>query len=127
MHLVIFISVRPLVALGEKPKCFFLTEFMPFKFYYNSNFDSPSNHPIYNITKARTNQPGRGATVIKCMKLLIIPKELVEDSSALYHGNPWVKMNKRHVTEFLKKLFLLASLGFLPDQNQTSAEQLSGE
>ncbi len=40
MHLVIFSSMRPLVASGEKPKAFFpLTEFMPFKFEYNSNFD----------------------------------------------------------------------------------------
>ncbi len=39
--LVIFCSMRPLVALGEKPKTFFpLTEIMPFKFAYNSNFDN---------------------------------------------------------------------------------------
>ncbi len=40
VHLVIFSSMRPFVASGEKPKAFFsLTEFMPFKFEYNSNFD----------------------------------------------------------------------------------------
>ncbi len=39
--LVIFCSMRPLVASGEKPKAFFpLTEIMPFKFEYNSNFDN---------------------------------------------------------------------------------------
>ncbi len=39
-NLVIFCSIRPLVASGEKPKAFFfLTEFMPFKFEYNLNFD----------------------------------------------------------------------------------------
>ncbi len=32
--------MRTLVASVEKPKAFFpLTEFMPFKFEYNSNFD----------------------------------------------------------------------------------------
>ncbi len=37
--LVIFSSMRPLVASGEKPKDFFpLTEIMPFKFEYYSNF-----------------------------------------------------------------------------------------
>ncbi len=84
-----------------------------------------STHTIYNITKARTNRPG--ATAIKSTKSLIIPKELVTDSSVLYHWNPWVKTNKRHVTDFLKKLLLLASPGFLHDQNQTSAEKFSGE
>ncbi len=40
-ELVIFSSMRPLVASGEKPKAFFpLTEIMPFKFEYNSNFDN---------------------------------------------------------------------------------------
>ncbi len=39
--LVIFCSMRPLVASGEKPKAFFpLNEIMPFKFEYNSNFDN---------------------------------------------------------------------------------------
>ncbi len=39
--LVIFCSMRPLVASGEKPKAFFpLTEIMPFKFEYNLNFDN---------------------------------------------------------------------------------------
>ncbi len=39
--LVIFCSMRPLVGSGEKPKGFFhLTEIMPFKFEYNSNFDN---------------------------------------------------------------------------------------
>ncbi len=39
--LVIFCSMRPLVASGEKPKTFFpLTEIMPFKFEYNLNFDN---------------------------------------------------------------------------------------
>ncbi len=38
--LVIFCSMRPLVASGEKRKaCFALTEIMPFKLKYNSNFD----------------------------------------------------------------------------------------
>ncbi len=38
--LVIFCSMRPLVASGEKTKAFFpLTEMMLFKFEYNSNFD----------------------------------------------------------------------------------------
>ncbi len=40
-ELVIFSSMRPLVASGEKPKAFFpITEIMPFKFEYNSNFDN---------------------------------------------------------------------------------------
>ncbi len=40
-ELVIFSSMCPLVASGEKPKAFFpLTEIMPFKFEYNSNFDN---------------------------------------------------------------------------------------
>ncbi len=41
--LVIFSSMRPLVASGEKPKAFFffpLTEIMPSKFEYNSNCDN---------------------------------------------------------------------------------------
>ncbi len=39
--LVIFCSMRPLVASGEKPTAFFpLTEIMPFKFENNSNFDN---------------------------------------------------------------------------------------
>ncbi len=40
--LVIFCSMRPLVASGEKPKLFFfpLTEIMPFKFEYNLNIDN---------------------------------------------------------------------------------------
>ncbi len=40
VHLVIFCSMRPLVASEEKPKAFFLTEFMTFKLEYNSNFDN---------------------------------------------------------------------------------------
>ncbi len=45
MYLVILVigdsSMHPLVASGEKTKAFlFLTEFMPFKFEYNSNFDN---------------------------------------------------------------------------------------
>ncbi len=41
VHLVIFCSMRPLVASGKKPKAFcFLNEFMPFKFGYNSNSDN---------------------------------------------------------------------------------------
>ncbi len=40
VHLVKLCSIHPLLASGEKPKAFFsLTEFMPFKFVYNSNFD----------------------------------------------------------------------------------------
>ncbi len=40
-ELVIFSSMRPLVASGEKTKAFFpLTEIMPFKFECNSNFDN---------------------------------------------------------------------------------------
>ncbi len=36
----IFSSMCPLVTSGEKPNAFFsLTEFMPFKFKYNSDFD----------------------------------------------------------------------------------------
>ncbi len=40
--LVIFSSMRPLVASGEKPKAFFspLTEIMPFKLEYNLNIDN---------------------------------------------------------------------------------------
>ncbi len=39
--LVIFCSMRPLLASVEKPKSFFLlTEMMPFKFEYNSNIDN---------------------------------------------------------------------------------------
>ncbi len=38
--LVIFCSMRPLVASGEKPTGFFsLTEIMPFKLEYNPSFD----------------------------------------------------------------------------------------
>ncbi len=38
---LIFCSIRPLVAAGEKPKLlFFLTEFMSFKLEYNSNLDN---------------------------------------------------------------------------------------
>ncbi len=37
-ELVIFRSMRPLVASGEKPKAFFPLTEMPFKFEYNSNF-----------------------------------------------------------------------------------------
>ncbi len=40
-ELVIFCSVCPLVASGEKTIAFLpLTEIMPFKFKYNSNFDN---------------------------------------------------------------------------------------
>ncbi len=39
--LVIFCSMHPLVASGDKPKAFFpLTEIMPFKFEYNLNYDN---------------------------------------------------------------------------------------
>ncbi len=39
--LIIFCSMHPLVASGEKPEAFFsLTEIMPLKFEYNSNIDN---------------------------------------------------------------------------------------